>query len=248
MLNHVTGQCNVRLHHSAKRGALQMIAVKSIRKGQEIINNYGPLSDSELLRRFGFIDTEPNPYNGCEIPCAMLMARCQEHLQPVPLQQLPNDTAQAPPANEPLMKNKTHFLQKHGLVPSDGWFKVGLDGQPLCEMVEFVRVLLLPSAEFKAFQKQVDNWHCPLTRPLAQLTSVSHQVSHIIRQLATERLAGLAELSPVRAGVPQSFRQTAAQAVLRTERQTLLALQIWLDSHDELSLVGCVKKVWMHIR
>lgn len=225
-----------------------MISVKSIRKGQEIINNYGPLSDSELLRRFGFIDTEPNPYNGCEIPCAMLMARCRQHLQPAPLQQLPNDTAQAPPASEDLMQRKTRFLQNHGLFPSDGWFKVDVDGQPQYEMVEFVRVLLLPSADFKAFQKQVDNWHCPLTRPLAQLTSISHQVSHVIQQLATERLAGLAELSPVREGVQQSFRQTAAQAVLRTERQTLLALQLWLDSHDELSLVDSIRKVWTHIR
>jgi len=249
MLNHVTGKCNVRLHHSAKRGTLQMIATKSIKLGQEIINNYGPLSDSELLRRFGFVESEPNPNNGCEIPYAMLMATCQEHLQPVQPQQSNSGAAQAiVNANKDLMSRKTNFMQEHVLIPNDGWFKADILGQPQCEMIEVVRILLLLDSEFEAFKKQVDRWRCPLTRPLTQLACISHQVSHVIHQVASERLAGLSELSPVRDGSPQGFRQTAAQSVLKTERHALLGLLLWLDKHDSTSLINCSKKVWVHIR
>ncbi len=249
MLNHVTGKCNVRLHHSAKRGTLQMIATKSIKLGQEIINNYGPLSDSELLRRFGFVESEPNPNNGCEIPYAMLVAKCQEHLQPVQPQQSNSGAAQAiVNANKDSMYRKTNFMQEHDLIPSDGWFKADILGQPQCEMIEVVRILLLLDSEFEAFKKQVDRWRCPLTRPLTQLASISHQVSHAIHQVASERLAGLSELSPVRDGAPHGFRQTAAQSVLKTERHALLGLLLWLDKHDSTSLINCSKKVWVHIR
>ena len=249
MLNHVTGKCNVRLHHSAKRGTLQMIATTSIKLGQEIINNYGPLSDSELLRRFGFIESEPNPNNGCEIPYAMLMAKCQEHLQAVQPQQSGSGAAQVNAnANKDLMYRKLDFMRQHDLIPSDGWFKADILGQPQCEMIEVVRILLLPDSEFEAFKKQVDRWRCPLTRPLTQLASISHQVSHVIHQVASERLAGLSELSPVRDGIPQGFRQTAAQSVLKTERHALLGLLLWLDKHDSTSLINCSKKVWVHIR
>ena len=268
MLNHVTGQCNVRLHHNPQRGALQMIATKPINQGQEIINNYGPLSDAELLRRFGFIDSEPNPNNGCEIPFAMLRAKCQELLQPVQMQvseaapQQSNGTtavslqsrqsqqsalaAEQLSAERALLLQKVEFIQKHDLIPSDGWFKSDILGQPQCEMIEAVRILLLSPADFKAFKRQVNRWHCPLTRPLTQLTSISHQVSHVIHSVASEWLAVLAE--PIQNGMLQSLRQTAAQAVLVTERRALLGLQLWIDKHDSISLINCSKKVWMHIR
>lgn len=50
-LNHVTGEANVRLAHDSERGRLLMIATQNIVAGEEIINDYGPLSNGELLRR-----------------------------------------------------------------------------------------------------------------------------------------------------------------------------------------------------
>ena len=243
MLNHITGQCNVKLHHSSKHAALQMVATKPIKQGEEMINNYGPLSDSELLRRFGFAEEQPNPHNGCEIPCALLVARCQDQMHP-------SGAKQPSSSNKALLHQKLQFLHKHGLVPSDGWFKADVLGQPQDEMIEVVRLLLLTAAEFRAFVKQVDRWRCPLTRPLTQLTSICHQVPHIIRAVATERLAALAEpYTPSdEVLVYRGFRQTAAQKVLLIERRALLGLQLWVDKHDSTSLINCSKKVWMHLR
>ena len=53
MLNHATGKCNVRLHHDDYQGTLQMLATADIASGQELVNSYGQLSSTELLRCYG---------------------------------------------------------------------------------------------------------------------------------------------------------------------------------------------------
>lgn len=37
MLNHVTGQVNVRLHHCPQRGVLQMIATRDIARSEQVL-------------------------------------------------------------------------------------------------------------------------------------------------------------------------------------------------------------------
>ena len=34
----------------------------------QVINNFGPLSNAELLRRYGFVETANNPHDCLEIP------------------------------------------------------------------------------------------------------------------------------------------------------------------------------------
>ena len=251
MLNHVTGICNVRLHHDATHQVLQMIATKPIKQGEELINNYGPLSDAELFRRFGFIECEANPNNGCEVPFAMVLAECQKHLLPVEVKKPGPDTANSDPEcnqNSVVIKHKIHFMLKHGIVPSDGWFKADILGQPQNELIEAVRLLLLHPADFKAFQKQVETWRCPMARPSTHLTSISPQVPQVIHKVAGERLARLAEPTRSQAGASQNSRQTAAQLVLITERRALLCMQLWIDKHDSSCFIKCCKEVWIHPR
>ena len=57
MLNHTSCVRLVKLSHDASTKRLNMIAVRDIRKGDEILNTYGELSDGELLRRYGFLPT-----------------------------------------------------------------------------------------------------------------------------------------------------------------------------------------------
>lgn len=226
-----------------------MIATKPIKQGEELINNYGPLSISELLRRFGFIEEQPNPHNGCEIPCAMLVGHCQEQMRLTS----PKPSSSEVARSKALLQHKLEFCHKHGLVPKDGWFKADALGQPQDEMIEVARLMLLTATDFEAFEQQVDRWRCPLTRPLTQITSICHQVPHIIRAVATERLAALTEPCAVNSDQASTqqvhcFRRTAAQKVLLTERRALLGLQLWVDKHDSTSLINCSKKVWMHLR
>ena len=39
----------------------------------QVINDYGPLSQAELLRRFGFVETNVNPHACCQLSFASLL-------------------------------------------------------------------------------------------------------------------------------------------------------------------------------
>jgi hypothetical protein len=63
-----TGKANVRLYHDSRRGVLQMIATQPIPRRAQVVNTYGDLPNSELLRRFGLVETEPNPHDCSPAP------------------------------------------------------------------------------------------------------------------------------------------------------------------------------------
>ena len=46
---------------------LTMIAVKTITKGEEILNDYGPLPRSDLLRRYGYLSDDYKQWDVVEI-------------------------------------------------------------------------------------------------------------------------------------------------------------------------------------
>lgn len=79
LLNHVTGSSNVRLHHDKRRSVLQMIATTDIPPGNEVINNYGPLSSSELLRGYGFVELE-NCNSNVQVPYGFLLCAVTDAL------------------------------------------------------------------------------------------------------------------------------------------------------------------------
>ncbi|CAO3563871.1 unnamed protein product [Mortierella alpina] len=73
MLNHKTGFNNARLFH--EKDCLRMVAIKSIKSGQQIYNTYGDLCNADLLRKYGFVDV-PNPHNIAEISGESVVAKC----------------------------------------------------------------------------------------------------------------------------------------------------------------------------
>ena len=243
-LNHVTGRCNVRLHHSEKRAVLQMILTQPVKQGEELINNYGPLSDSELLRRFGFTEDQPNPHNNCEVPFGMVQASCQQQISKTCKG---NTSSHAVPSSsvEALLQQKLKFIRKHALIPADGWFKVDLQGNPPCELIEVVRLFMLSAADFNVFARQVHKWHCPLVRPLSQLTQVSSFLVHVLENVVSSRLSKLTLPVVASSDMPQ---QASAKAVVRLEHQLLSNFRAWLQSVDEAALIDLCKEVWTHAR
>ncbi|GLI68824.1 hypothetical protein VaNZ11_013329, partial [Volvox africanus] len=80
LLNHITGQVNVRLYHCAKRHVLQMIATRDISRGEELVNNYGELSNAELLRGYGFVEAQ-NRNNHVQVPLGFVVRAAKKLLQ-----------------------------------------------------------------------------------------------------------------------------------------------------------------------
>ncbi|KAJ4353085.1 Ribosomal lysine N-methyltransferase 4 [Ascochyta clinopodiicola] len=66
MLNADADRNNARLFYEAN--FLDMKAIKPIRAGEEIFNDYGPLPRSDLLRRYGYITDNYAQYDVVEIP------------------------------------------------------------------------------------------------------------------------------------------------------------------------------------
>ena len=65
MLNADADRNNARLFYEAN--SLDMRALKPIRAGEEIFNDYGPLPRSDLLRRYGYITDNYSQYDVVEI-------------------------------------------------------------------------------------------------------------------------------------------------------------------------------------
>ncbi|EFJ47106.1 hypothetical protein VOLCADRAFT_105180 [Volvox carteri f. nagariensis] len=80
LLNHITGRVNVRLHHCAKRHVLHMIATRDILRGEELVNNYGELSNAELLRGYGFVEAR-NRNNHVQVPLGFVVRAATELLR-----------------------------------------------------------------------------------------------------------------------------------------------------------------------
>jgi len=65
MLNADADRCNARLFY--EKDFLEMKALKPIKAGEEILNDYGPLPRSDLLRRYGYITDNYAQYDVVEI-------------------------------------------------------------------------------------------------------------------------------------------------------------------------------------
>ncbi|KAK3377432.1 hypothetical protein B0H63DRAFT_477192 [Podospora didyma] len=77
MLN-ADAKFNAHINHS--EAALTATALRAICAGEEILNYYGPLSNGELLRRYGYVTPKHARYDVVELPWSLVEKRMAEHL------------------------------------------------------------------------------------------------------------------------------------------------------------------------
>jgi hypothetical protein len=74
-LNHAHPKlASVRLRHNAAAGRLEMICRRRHACGDQVWNSYGPLGQSELLRRYGFTAPGQNPHDALALCRRSLLA------------------------------------------------------------------------------------------------------------------------------------------------------------------------------
>ncbi|KXZ56370.1 hypothetical protein GPECTOR_1g328 [Gonium pectorale] len=173
LLNHITGSVNVRLHHCARRHVLQMIATRDIRNGEELVNNYGELSNAELLRAYGFVEAT-NRHNHVQVPLGFLVRAAREELeeqhppQPAAQRRASGAGAGAGPGSASaasddgdedgagaLRRRLTARLrlgQRLDLLPQHHVFKVFPDRPPPAAMTALIHVLLASDGEAAALR------------------------------------------------------------------------------------------------
>nr|XP_054768302.1 N-lysine methyltransferase setd6-like [Lytechinus pictus] len=108
------------LNHIAKNNAhlkfgkenLRMVAIKDIKKGNEVFNTYGQTANWQLLHMYGFAEQYPeNVYDTVDIPHRYLLEEAQSH-----------------EAFSATLDKRWEFLKGVEAVSDDGAFVVSVDG------------------------------------------------------------------------------------------------------------------------
>lgn len=223
MLNADADRNNARLFYEEKY--LEMKALKPIRAGEEIFNDYGPLPRSDLLRRYGYVTDNYAQYDVVEINMELVTdlatatgIHSAERLEYLEEQEIV-DTGYDISASSP-------FTIQESLSP---------------ELVILVETLLLPSEEFERLKTKGK-----LPKP-EKITSKGAELLHKlvqarIAQYATtlqEDVQSTKEVPPIGDADPKERRSAMARAVRIGEKQLLKQTR---DALAELMTRGSVSK------
>ncbi|SCU93070.1 LADA_0G01178g1_1 [Lachancea dasiensis] len=75
MLNADTHKCNANLTYSPE--SLIMVAIEDIPSGSQVYNIYGEFPNSEILRRYGYVEWSGSKYDAAEIPLKTITSAAQ---------------------------------------------------------------------------------------------------------------------------------------------------------------------------
>ncbi|CAG5116399.1 unnamed protein product, partial [Candidula unifasciata] len=132
ILNHVTNN-NAKLTFGKE--ALKMVTTRAIKKGEEIYNTYGQVSNLHLMHMYGFAEPFPDNVNDVvEIPVTRLLAAAKESTGD-------SDTD--------LLDKKWKFLVETDVVADDDVIVLGQDGiitDDVC--LETLKVLTMSGPQF----------------------------------------------------------------------------------------------------
>ncbi|GFO16382.1 N-lysine methyltransferase setd6-like [Plakobranchus ocellatus] len=137
MLNHITKH-NAKLTFGTE--ALKMVTTRAIKKGEEIFNTYGQVSNLHLMHMYGFAEPYPNNTNDVvEIPVHRLLDAAKER-------------ASGDGTELKLVDSKWETLLKQEIIVEDDVVVLGRDGivnDDICMQV--LKVLSMNSSEYKAY-------------------------------------------------------------------------------------------------
>ncbi|XP_076878154.1 N-lysine methyltransferase setd6 [Brachyhypopomus gauderio] len=138
MLNHVSNH-NANLEYTPD--CLKMVALREIRKGEEIFNTYGQMANWQLLHMYGF--TEPFPTNSNDTADIQMSSMYKAGVQ-----------ATKSEAEHRLLVAKWNMLCEMEIVGEKGAFIFGKSGSLTdTELYTTLKVLSMSKAEFEEFQE-----------------------------------------------------------------------------------------------
>ncbi len=221
-----------------------------------MINSFGELSNADLLRRYGFIETEPNPHNCAEIALADILLLTGHPLGASSAAGCCHADQRSSTLHEKRGAgsgmDRLGFMMRCGLAPADGWFKVSQQGVPCSELVEAVRLCLLPEQRFRAFEMQVRTWRVPRVRPLSRATAADAPAGlhAALRQLCRDRMIELecAARTPSPTVSEDGYldRVAVGRSVLSCELLAIRTFMVWLAENDSCKLMQLCAAVWRH--
>jgi len=209
MLNADANRCNAHLFY--EREHLEMKALKPIKTGEEILNDYGPLPRSDLVRRYGYITDNYAQYDVVEIPAELV-----------------SDVAMVAGA---WREQRLAYLDEHDLIDTgyditaSSPFTLQESLSP--ELILVIETMLLPDEEFSRLQ---------LKGKLPKPEKITSQGAHLLQSIVQARLSQyattleddlrhrLGAVHDARSTITQ-HRRAIAQAVRIGEKQILTQAQ-----------------------
>ena len=175
------------------------------------MNDFGKLSSSELLRRYGFVErVRPVLYSRAEISLHDL-------IQVISF--LKDDESEA-------WKAKIRWLKKRGWIPEDGWFCIGAHCHPPSHFSNTIAVLWMTNT---TWQKSLSRWRYNRKRvPCPSRTKWKEIISYIARY-KIEKLKHGERLKPC--GV-QNARTRAADYIRKDEMRVWTSFLRASESYD----------------
>ena len=238
----------------------------------QLVNCFGKLTNGELLRRYGFVETAPNPHDRAEIPMLDLVRASHRVRSGCATAPVPRGGDACIRAGRPLLtcgcaapEARLRFLARHGLLPATGWFGVSQSGLPCAPLLEAARLLLLTDAGFAAFERRAQTWRVPQAPLLSDVRDrdVPPGLMDLLLQLCDDRLAAYGRPEKQRTerdfgtvGVAASTDEQlydasccyAAGTVRMGEMLYLTRFKGWLLRQDEPGLVRRCAKTWRRRR
>ena len=138
MLNADADRNNAKLFYEDDK--VVMKAIKAIKKGEELFNDYGPLPRADVLRRYGYVTDNYAKYDVVEMSLGMIKETAKEEMK----------------ISDNDVKTRLEYLDEQGAL-DDGYviFRSSYDDGPFSdELRTLLNVLATPKAEYDRLRKK----------------------------------------------------------------------------------------------
>ncbi|KAJ9642960.1 Ribosomal lysine N-methyltransferase 4 [Coniosporium tulheliwenetii] len=222
MLNADADRNNAKLYYGTD--VVEMKAIKAIKAGEEIFNDYGPLPRSDLLRRYGYVSERYAQWDVIEVPRAMVIdtARTANKL---------DDTAIEERAGYRLVDATLSYLDDHGILEEGyditNWTTPDAREGFSDELIALVATLLLDDTEFARLKKKQK---LPKTEKLTP--EIASVLMEVVKKRAAEYPTSIVEDEGTDIGLShEEFMQTMRNRFLRRKA---MAVQVRLGEKKVL--------------
>ncbi|RFU35880.1 hypothetical protein B7463_g426, partial [Scytalidium lignicola] len=207
MLNADADRNNARL--SSDNEELEMVAIKPIQRGEEILNDYGQLPRSDLLRRYGYVTDRYAPYDVTEISTDSIFSFFQSEAT---LKKYGHQELNALSTSE--LKKRFDLAEREGVL-EDSYDVAHASADGPCipdELLALIYILLLDDINLKS---------------LLESESSLPSRSKLAAELAGQVLASILKLREESYGTTLEEDEDILKAGNRSHRETM-ALQVRL--------------------
>lgn len=158
MVNADADRNNAKLYYEEDK--VVMKAIKAVKMGEELFNDYGPLPRADVLRRYGYVTNNYAQYDVVEIPLKLIKEGLTKEVTTENVTLLPSE-----------LESRLEYLEQQGFM--DDSYDIALvsneDGQMPEEFTTLINALTLGADDFAKLKKKEKLPKPELTREGAQL-------------------------------------------------------------------------------